>query len=155
MFNNLSTTHLVVSLLLYSFLITSILFVVLVSVKNSMKEQSRILFMLWKQHKKIDVVMDDVKQLSDSVSSLISSIDLNNNRKIYPTPNLAEMIATTIKEQIATEVILTKNLKSFPKESIQKVVGVTTKTYPHVHEEYIIKRTLAIVENTIKNQDDQ
>ena len=93
----------------------------------------------------------ELSTLATSIDSIFKEYKQSMNTKIYPTPQLADMITTTIKEQVAVETILTKNLRIIDKNTVNIIIENTIKTYPHVDESYIIKKTLSIIESLKTN----
>ena len=97
---------------------------------------------------------------STSISSLTSSINnvIQENRryseeKIYPTPQLSEMICTTINEFFHQEVALIKDMRIpiSPSSPITvKIAKNVIKTYPHVDEEWISKKVIEILTVAIR-----
>jgi hypothetical protein len=73
--------------------------------------------------------------------------------RIWPTPQLAEMVSTTIKEQLFTELTLSRKLRIPNQSSIENVIRITSDTYPHVSVDYITRRTFAEVENMQRQQE--
>ena len=144
-------------------LITLLTFIISMSVKMSkmtstMNEMTNMMYYILKRQKIIDTNLYEISMISNNteteLSTLSTSIDSlfkeykqSIDKKIYPTPQLVEMITTTIKEQIAVETILTKNLRIIDKNTVNIIIENVIKTYPHVDESYIIKKTLSIVEN--------
>lgn len=111
-------------------------------------------------HKRMNELYDGCKELShqsitnsENLASLSQGVQYLFNEqkkiseaKIYPTPQLSEMIGVTIKEQIATEEVLSHNMRIPNSTSTMKIINVLSKTYPHVDTEYLTKRCLAQIE---------
>jgi regulator of replication initiation timing len=99
----------------------------------------------------VSAMMDSVSKTISTLSTSISSVLKENNRlhneKIMPSPNLAEMITATIKEQLSIEFNLSKGQRLPNKDSISKIIMNVQMTYPHVNEEYIVKKCLAMIES--------
>lgn len=93
----------------------------------------------------------DVSSLSQGVQYLFKEQKKMSEQKIYPTPQLSEMIGITIKEQIATEEVLSNNMRIPNSTSTMKIIENVVKTYPHVDEEYLTKRCLAQIESHVQN----
>lgn len=89
---------------------------------------------------------------ASSISSLTSSIQntLQENRrrmdeKIYPTPQLSEMIMTTIDEFIRQEITMMRDMRVImsPEDPVcVKITKNVIRTYPHVDEEYLAKKVI-------------
>lgn len=129
--------------------------------RRLLKEQSIVLHMLLKENKRCGELLHDVSNLDTSikedVTSLSTSIglfmqDVNKrySEKIYPTPDLSKMIESTIKEQIAIEVALSKDMALPRKDSVNRIIETVSNTYPHVNVEYITRKCLSIMETAIK-----
>jgi predicted regulator of amino acid metabolism with ACT domain len=132
--------------------------------KKRMNELSNMVFMLLRKHEiyddKLYEISDELSHTHESVTSLSSSIDLmietiktKNNEKVYPTPSLAEMISSTIKEQISIETSLSHNMRIASKSSVEKIITNVIQTYPHINEEYITKKCLAIIETAVSTDE--
>lgn len=144
-----------------------LLFIILMFVKMSkmastMNEMTNMMYYILKKQKSIDYVLNEVSvsnnntelelsTLSTSIDSIFKEYKQSMNTKVYPTPQLADMITTTIKEQVAVETILTKNLRIVDKNTVNIIIENTIKTYPHIDESYIIKKTLSIIESLKTN----
>ena len=94
-----------------------------------------------------------ISSLTSSINNVIQENKRRSETKIYPTPQLSEMIKTTIGEFFHQEVVLIRDMR-FPVSPTDPVITKITKntilTYPHVDEEYITKRCLATIENQIQ-----
>jgi hypothetical protein len=97
---------------------------------------------------------------ASSISSLTSSIQntLQENRrrideKIYPTPQLSEMITTTIDEFIRQEIVLMKDMRVIisPEDPVTiKITRNVIRTYPHVDEEYLAKKVIQRIQEAVR-----
>lgn len=67
-----------------------------------------------------------------------------------PTPEESEAMRKTILENINMEVLLSKNLKIARKDSTRNVIDNTMSTYPDIDPEYVIKLSLAMIENFLE-----
>lgn len=67
-----------------------------------------------------------------------------------PTPEESEAMRKTILENINMEVLLSKNLKIARKDSTRNVIDNTLTTYPDIEPEYVIKLSLAMIENFLE-----
>lgn len=155
----LITTFIIITFLL---LFIILMFIKINKMTSTMNEMTNMMYLILKKQKSIDDVLNDVaisnnnteselSTLSTSIDSMFKEYKQSMNTKIYPTPQLADMITTTIKEQVAVETILTKNLRIIDKNTVNIIIENTTKTYPHVDESYIIKKTLSIIEGLKTN----
>lgn len=89
---------------------------------------------------------DDLKSLSSSFTEFAAYINAAKNEKIYPTPSLAQMIETTIAEQIDMQIELQKNLPCPKLDSLTKITANVIKTYPNVDEDYIETKCVVALE---------
>lgn len=155
----LITTFIIITFLL---LFIILMFIKINKMTSTMNEMANMMYLILKKQKSIDDVLNEVaisnnnteselSTLSTSIDSMFKEYKQSMNTKIYPTPQLADMITTTIKEQVAVETILTKNLRIIDKNTVNIIIENTTKTYPHVDESYIIKKTLSIIEGLKTN----
>ena len=150
------------------FLITTLIFRVVVTVrmrriKNQLDEVSRILYLSLKKERQSETRMTDIEtqlsevlsgigSLSSSTAGLIKEVNRNNTMKIWPTPQIAELVVSTIREQISTEITLSNNMKIPNNNSVRKIIDITVATFPNVEEEYITRRVFAEIENLGRQQ---
>lgn len=150
------------------FMITTLIFRVVVTVrmrriKNQLDEVSRILYLSLKKERQSETRMTDIEtqlsevlsgigSLSSSTAGLIKEVNKNNTMKIWPTPQIAELVVSTIREQISTEITLSNNMKIPSNNSVRKIIDITVATFPHVEEEYITRRVFAEIENLGRQQ---
>lgn len=69
-----------------------------------------------------------------------------------PTPQLSNMIKETITEQITIETLLSHNMKIPNKKSTDYIIENVIRTYPNVDKEYIVKLSMAMIENFTLNE---
>lgn len=144
--------------IILSITISSIILLIIVRpMKNKMDEQSRVLFSILKKHvinndelhmlkESNSNILMNIKSLSTSIGLVLEEDKKRKSQKIYPTPNLSDMITLTINEQIAVETTLSKDMILPNKKSAQHIIEVVTQTYPHVDEEFLVKKSLALIE---------
>ena len=133
--------------------------------KNQLNEFSRILYLSFKreeqQKEMIQSLQEELLQLQQSFESLSTSTttvleemkQIQESDRVWPTPQLAEMVGTTIKEQLFTELTLSRKLRIPNQSSIENVIRIASDTYPHVSIDYITRRTFAEVENMQRQQE--
>lgn len=92
---------------------------------------------------------ENLTSLSSSVASVLKEYKSSLDNKIYPTPQLSELIGQTIREQIMTEEMLSHNMRIPNPTSTTKIIENVIKTYPHVDTEYLTKRCMATIESDI------
>ena len=82
----------------------------------------------------------------------INELNTVRDDSIMPTPQLANMIRETINEQITIETLLSNKMKLPNKKSTSYIIENTARTYPHVDKEYIVKLSMAMIENFTSNE---
>lgn len=95
--------------------------------------------------------MNNLSSLTSSIQIQLEEQKKQSEHTIYPTPQLSEMIGVTIKEQIATEEVLSSHMRMPKAESTKKIIDVVIATYPHVNKEYLVKRCMAQIEAHVQN----
>lgn len=131
--------------------------------ENRLEEQSSVLYSILKKHiiydDKLYVMSDDITSVQQNIKSLTSSIGhvIKENQtirgeKVYPSPQLAELIQATIKEQITIEMLLSNKMRIANKDSVGKIIENVSKTYPNVDVEYLTKKCLAMIELSTQSQ---
>lgn len=90
-----------------------------------------------------------ISSLTSSISNLIQENRKRSEEKIYPTPQLSEMIGATIDEFIRQEITMMRDMRipaSPDNPTTVKITRNVIKTYPHVDEEYLAKRVIQRIE---------
>lgn len=139
-----------------------IFFIVIKPLKKRFDMQSDLLYILMKKtslyNDQLLTVIDDNNVTKENITSLSTSLESfmedarkKESIKIYPNPQMVEMIESTINEQIGIEIVLTQHLTLKPKEMLTTIVTNTRKTYPMVDDEYISKKCIAMVEAMRQN----
>lgn len=124
---------------------------------HTISEMTSVLFHMLKKANGVSNDAFDIKQMEETNAANLNTLSSGVryfieqqqhalNDKIMPTPSLSEMIGITIKEQIATEEMLSHNMRIPNPLSTEKIIKNVCKTYPHVDEEYLSKRCLAQIE---------
>lgn len=103
----------------------------------------------------IYTVHENIGSLSTSTNKVINELNTVRNQSIMPTPQLANMIRETINEQITIESLLSHNMKIPNKNSTEYIIENTAKTYPNVNKEYIVKLSMAMIENFTLNEQEK
>jgi hypothetical protein len=168
----LITLFVAVSLLL---ILVSILFVIILKMKNWNNDTlASLTFSLYQLRTDYEKSIDELKEkdtenkkamtiINKNIGSLSSGNDaiekkLNEiiNKKHLltdyrlPTPEESESMRKTILENINMEVLLSKNLKIARKDSTRNIIDNTLATYPDIQPEYVIKLSLAMIENFLE-----
>jgi hypothetical protein len=107
----------------------------------------------------LEYIANTIESLSSSnetvlrkMANLQQNAQNNQQKKVYPRPQLASEITQTIKEQITIELSNSKKLKAPSSNYLSKIVQNVSKTYPDVDIEYIASKTIAMVESMGPNQ---
>lgn len=94
-----------------------------------------------------------ISSLTSSINEIIQENTRYANEKIYPTPQLSDMICTTIGEFFNQEVALMRDMR-FPVSPgspvTVKITKNVIKTYPHVDEEWIARKVIEILTESIR-----
>lgn len=92
-------------------------------------------------------VTESLETLQSSVANTLEDIHRQSKEKIYPLPQLSNMITETIAEQIQIHSKLNSNRRIVPKEDFEKIITAVCLTYPNVVKEYIVEKTISIIES--------
>ena len=92
-------------------------------------------------------VTESLETLQSSVTNTLEDIHRQSKEKIYPLPQLSNMITETIAEQIQIHSKLNSNRRVVPKEDFEKIITAVCLTYPNVSREYIVEKTVSIIES--------
>ena len=89
-----------------------------------------------------------ISSLTSSIQNVIQENKRRENTKIYPTPQLSEMIKTTIGEYVHQEIVFIRDMRIpiSPSDPITvKISKYVISTYPHVDEEWIMRKVVEIL----------
>lgn len=106
--------------------------------------------------KALTIINKNIGSLSSGNEAVEKKLDeiikKKNLLKEYrlPTPEESEAMRKTILENINMEVLLSKNLKIARKDSTRNVIDNTLTTYPDIDPEYVVKLSLAMIENFLE-----
>lgn len=106
--------------------------------------------------KALTIINKNIGSLSSGNEAIEKKLDEVINKKHLlsnyrlPTPEESEEMRKTILENINMEVLLSKNLKIARKDSTRNIIDNTLETYPDINPEYIIKLSLAMIENFLE-----
>lgn len=148
-------SHTITFMCIWSFFISPL--------RKKIEEQNRILYTLMNKcniygDKLFDTSMicnksnEDLMTLSKRFELLESDIHMSKNN-IMPLPQLAEMIESTIREQVAIEIALSGKMKLPRKDMVNKITNNVSATYPYVSIEYIAKKCLAVIETMTTSEE--
>lgn len=106
--------------------------------------------------KALTIINKNIGSLSSGNEAIEKKLDEVINKKHLlsnyrlPTPEESEEMRKTILENINMEVLLSKNLKIARKDSTRNIIDNTLETYPEIQPEYIVKLSLAMIENFLE-----
>lgn len=149
---NQQTLEICILILIFISSVSSILVFALMSKVNKLEE--KILQLNYSVHTLGNDTEEDsldikekLETLQTSVTDTLEEITARSKEKIYPLPQLSDMITQTIAEQIHLHTTLNNNRRHVPKEEFNKIIEDVCKTYPNVAEEFIAKKTISIIES--------
>lgn len=115
--------------------------------KTSIDQLKYSIFVLRKDNEKYsNLTLEMFDLLQTSVHTTLDRLEEKKNKRIYPTPELSEQITKTISEQIEIQVILNNKTRVPSSKLITEVVNVVRQTYPNIKEDYIINKTITMIE---------
>lgn len=130
-------------------LLLLILFIIIKfkKLKTSIEQLKYSIFVLRKDNEKYsNLTLEMFDLLQTSVHTTLDTLEEKKNKRIYPTPELSEQITKTISEQIEIQVILNNKTRVPSSKLITEVVNVVRQTYPNIKEDYIINKTIMMIE---------
>lgn len=115
--------------------------------KTSIEQLKYSIFVLRKDNEKYsNLTLEMFDLLQTSVHTTLDTLEENKNKRTYPTPELSEQISKTISEQIEIQVILNNKTRVPSSKLITEVVNIVRQTYPNIKEDYIINKTIMMIE---------
>lgn len=115
--------------------------------KTSIEQLKYSIFVLRKDNEKYsNLTLEMFDLLQTSVHTTLDTLEEKKNRQKYPTPELSEQITKTISEQIEIQVILNNKTRVPSSKLITEVVNIVRQTYPNIKEDYIINKTITMIE---------
>lgn len=115
--------------------------------KTSIEQLKYSIFVLRKDNEKYsNLTLEMFDLLQTSVHTTLDRLEEKKNKHIYPTPELSEQITKTISEQIEIQVILNNKTRVPSSKLITEVANVVRQTYPNIKEDYIINKTITMIE---------
>lgn len=94
----------------------------------------------------VNKVNETMSSLTSSIRSLVKQNQAAAQEKIYPGPQLLQLIDSCITENILMSASLIKKQR-VPNDPLAMVSDIVIKTFPHVDEKYIINRVIYIMED--------
>lgn len=133
---------------LFVIFVNIIIFIKMMKLMTKFQQMSYNLFMLKEDvnENHLDIT-ESIETLQTSVADTLKDIRRQAEEEIYPMPQLSEMITATIAEQIHLHTRLNANRNIVPKEDFKNIIIAVCKTYPNVSEEFIVQKTISIIES--------
>lgn len=130
--------------------------------KRTLEDNLKFMYQLMRQNesttnnveqlsKTTNTTNETLSTLTSSIRSVMKKMQHDSNEKMYPGPQMLELIDKCITENILMQATLIQN-DPMPENSLVKVSNIVTKTFPHIYPEYIIQRTTYIMEEFNKSQ---
>ena len=158
MFDSFEHTIIFILILTISLLLIPIIILCInyIKMKNTLTDYSHFMYQLMRKIESTDSNTDKIAQstnttnetlstLTSSIRSVIRKMDEEHNTKIMPGPQLMELIDKCITEHVLMESKLMQN-QVVKGKVINTVSGFITETFPHVNQEYLVRRVTYIVE---------
>lgn len=95
-------------------------------------------------------VNEYAKQLHEGFSTLQVAYKKVYGEKHMPSPQEAQAIESSIRDLLSIEIILSQDMKIASRESVNRIIYSTIKTYPDIDEEYITKKSISVITAFIK-----
>ena len=163
MFNSFEHIIIFILILTISLLLIPIIILCInyVKMKNTLTDYTHFMYQLMRKIESVDSNTDKIAQstnttnetlntLTSSIRSVIRKLAEENNTKIMPGPQLMELIDKCITEHVLMEAKLTQN-QVVKDKVMNTIAGFITETFPHVNEEYIVRRVTYIIEEFISS----
>lgn len=144
------------TLLLILFIIITIVFILMI--KSLIKYINDLLNISYIIKRKIDITFDEeyrsskyVQSIDNKLSSLsnrIGTIISEQSETTYrmPSPDEITAIQNAIRDQVLIEFTLSEKQR-VPRASLSNAIINVCNTFPNIDPEYIVKKTIAIVES--------
>lgn len=145
--NHAQTILIIIGIIVELLLLILFIIIKFKKLKTSIEQLKYSIFMLRKDNEKYsNLTLETVDLLQTSVHTTLDTLEEKKKRKIYPTPELSEQITKTISEQIEIQVILNNKTRVPSSKLITEVVNIVRQTYPNIKEDYIINKTITMIE---------
>lgn len=146
-------------LIIIGILICSIFHIITcIHIDRMQKYMNHISTLLYQIHRRYDESRDTLfdiheytKQLHEGFSILKVAYKKVYGDKHMPTPQESEQIEASIRDLLAIEIILSQDMKIANRESVNRIIYSTIKTYPNISEEYITKKAISVITSFIKD----
>lgn len=141
--------------------LTIVLTRIISRLSRQLEDSNRLLYFNMRDSRDVKETMkyckEDIKQIQDNVKLLSSGLQIKiqqdrekASKKVYPKPDVARMITETIREQVTIEMLLSKNLSAPSREYVNVIAQNVSQTYPEIHQDYIAKKCLAVIEDELR-----
>jgi len=145
--NHAQTILIIIGIIVELLLLILFIIIKFKKLKTSIEQLKYSTFMLRKDNEKYsNLTLEMFDLLQTSVHTTLDTLEEKKKTKIYPTPKLSEQITKTISEQIEIQVILNNKTRVPSSKLITEVVNVVRQTYPNIKEDYIINKTITMIE---------
>lgn len=145
--NHTQTILIVIGIIVELLLLILFIIIKFKKLKTSIDQLKYSIFVLRKDNEKYsNLTLEMFDLLQTSVHTALDTLEEKKNKQIYPTPELSEQITKTISEQIEIQVILNNKTRVPSSKLITEVVNVVRQTYPNIKEDYIINKTITMIE---------
>lgn len=145
--NHTQTILIVIGIIVELLLLILFIIIKFKKLKTSIEQLKYSIFVLRKDNEKYsNLTLEMFDLLQTSVHTTLDTLEEKKNKRIYPTPELSEQITKTISEQIEIQVILNNKTRVPSSKLITEVVNVVRQTYPNIKEDYIINKTITMIE---------
>lgn len=145
--NHTQTILIIIGIIVELLLLILYIIIKFKKLKTSIEQLKYSIFVLRKDNEKYsNLTLEMFDLLQTSVHTTLDTLEEKKNKRIYPTPELSEQITKTISEQIEIQVILNNKTRVPSSKLITEVVNVVRQTYPNIKEDYIINKTITMIE---------
>lgn len=158
----------VITILSVILLFVSTAFIILLQkmagIKRQLDDTNRLLYFSMKNAQltssQTSTCVDEITQIQQSVHTLSSGLQIKLQReaeaarlKRFPKPDEAKQITSTIKEQMAIQLVLRTDQKAPVGGALTVITDHTIRTYPDISPDYIIEKCIAVVQDSINGRD--
>lgn len=124
-------------------------------IQKQMNHFSTLLYQIYRRYDEsrdtLYEVSEYTKQLHEGFSTLQAAYKKVYGEKHMPNPQEAEQIENSIRDLLAIEIILSQDMKIANRESVNRIIYSTIRTYPNINEEYLTKKTISMITQFIKD----
>jgi len=131
--------------------------VIIYKIKQFAYFMNRTLFLLYRYEKTnaqfhdiLSDVHEQTRQLHESFSTLEVAYKKIHEKRM-PTPQEAEQIEQTIRDLLSIEIIMSQDMTIARRDSVNRIVSATIKSYPEIDTEYLIKKAISVITTFTRN----